>query len=70
MSDKTLDMHRPIVSQMEELGVAALYKRRVDAGLHLDLTKMRARNRDKAKNMRQRCSKGSALVSGGGRALA
>ena len=49
LSDETRDMHRAIVSLMEELEAVDWYNQRVDACKDEDLKKILAHNRDEEK---------------------
>ena len=49
LSDETRDMHRAIVSLMEELEAVDWYNQRVDACSDPDLKKILAHNRDEEK---------------------
>jgi ferritin-like protein len=49
LSAATLDMHRAIVSLMEELEAVDWYNQRVDAATDPDLKKILAHNRDEEK---------------------
>lgn len=49
LSDETKDMHRAIVSLMEELEAVDWYNQRVDACKDPDLKKILAHNRDEEK---------------------
>jgi uncharacterized protein len=49
LSDKTRDMHRAIVSLMEELEAVDWYNQRVDACKDEELRKILAHNRDEEK---------------------
>jgi len=49
LSDETRDMHRAIVSLMEELEAVDWYNQRVDACKDLELKKILAHNRDEEK---------------------
>ncbi|KJS05236.1 MAG: ferritin [Gammaproteobacteria bacterium BRH_c0] len=49
LSDKTRDMHRAIVSLMEELEAVDWYNQRVDACKDEELKKILAHNRDEEK---------------------
>ena len=49
LSAATMDMHRAIVSLMEELEAVDLYNQRVDAATDQDLKEILAHNRDEEK---------------------
>lgn len=49
LSDETRDMHRAIVSLMEELEAMDWYNQRIDACKDADLKKILAHNRDEEK---------------------
>ena len=49
LSDKTKDMHRAIVSLMEELEAVDWYNQRVDACTDPELSRILAHNRDEEK---------------------
>lgn len=49
LSDETLDMHRAIVSLMEELEAVDFYNQRVNACLDSELRKILRHNRDEEK---------------------
>jgi len=49
LSDETRDMHRAIVSLMEELGAAAWYTQRADACKNPELKAILLHNRDEEK---------------------
>ena len=49
LSDETRDMHRAIVSLMEELEAMDWYNQRIDACKDPDLSKILAHNRDEEK---------------------
>ena len=49
LSDETRDMHRAIVSLMEELEAVDWYNQRIDASKDTELAKILAHNRDEEK---------------------
>jgi len=61
LSDKTCDMHRAILSLMEELEAVDWYNQRVDACKDAELKGILAHNRDEEKNTPPWCWNGSGV---------
>jgi len=59
LSDATRDMHRAIVSLMEELEAVDWYNQRADACKAPELKAILEHNRDEERNMRRWCWSGS-----------